>query len=140
MANLLFQGNSYEVCDDVRDAIELVTHTCGATAGYASGHAVGARVVFVFPNGQEIQIAFNKRDLVIVLRDRSADGRSLSKLLPANWIKKVYPRDGNAGQVLMSGKAKTLRPSATNPVLRLQLHRDELCQTLALYLGSAGSC
>ena len=72
MTKLMFQGNSYEVGDDVRYAIELVTNTYGARAGHSSGHAEGPRVVFVFPNDQEIQIAFNKKALVIVLRDRAA--------------------------------------------------------------------
>ena len=139
MTKLIFRGAPYEVGDDVRYAIELVTDTYGARVGHCSGHAEGPRVVFTFPNGQEVQIAFNKTALVMVLCDRTVDGRSLSKLLPATWIKKVYPRDGNAGSALMSGKAATLRPSSTNPVLRLQLRRDEVRQALALYLCGAES-
>ena len=139
MTKLLLQGESYEAGDDVRYAIELVTDTYGARTGHSSGHAEGPRVVFVFPNGQEVQIAFNRKDLVMVVCDRTADGRSLSKLLPETWIKRVYPRDGKAGSALMSGKAPTLRPSPSNPVLRLRLRRDEVRQALALYLGLAAA-
>ena len=137
MTTLILQGDSYEVADDVRYAVDLVSGTHGARIGHATGHRENPRVVFVFPSGHEIQIVFNKTVLVIVLRDRAADGHRLSQLLPAIWIKKVYPRDGNAGQALMSGKAPTLYPSGSNPVLRLQLRRDELRQVLSLYLGIA---
>lgn len=108
-----------------------------AKVGYSTEHADNPRVAYDFPGGLQAQIAFNKKALVMVLRDRTADGRSLLKLLPTTWIKKVYPRDGNAGEALMSGKVTTLRPSAANSVLRLQLTRDDLTYALGLYLGGA---
>lgn len=137
MALLTFDGNDFEVGDEVRYTVELLK-TYGAKEGVRSNHKVGPRVVFDLPGGRQVMVPFNPSGLVVVLSDRTADGASLLGVLTPSMIKSIYP-DKKAGTFLLSGKAPTLTPSARNKVVRLQLTRDELRLVLDLYLGVAAT-
>lgn len=139
MSEIVLNGKAYEVGDDVRYAVDLMTGEFGATVGHASDHVTSPRVAYTFPRhgGAQVHLPYNKRDLVVVLRDQARDGRSMTNLLPTEWIKGVFPRDGNAGSALMEGKVPYLKPTRDNTVLRVKVPRDELRRVLALYLDAA---
>ncbi|MCV2356560.1 DUF3883 domain-containing protein [Paucibacter sp. B2R-40] len=130
---------SYAVGDDVRHAVELMTNDYGAIPGYASDHDEDPRVAYSFPRhgGLTLQLPFNKRDLIFVMRDRTRNGQSLSAIWPSVSIKKTYPKDGNAGSALMQGKVPYLTPSRDNVVIRVKVARAEIRRLLDLYLAPA---
>jgi len=138
MAMLKFDGDEFDVSEEVSHAVGVLKSYYGAKEGARTKHEVAPRVVFDLPGGQQVMVPFNKTGLVVVLADRTARGASMQSWLAPSKIKSVYPAE-DAGTFLKSGKATALTPSARNKVLRLQLTRDELRAVLDHYAGVAAS-
>lgn len=124
-----------KISEDVIYAIELFTSRYGAGAPHDSGHKTRPTWIYSFPSygGAQVGIRMNKTSLTLYLRDKTRSGTLLSEFLPEDKITKKYPRDGSPASSIVG--SSYLQPSISNPVLLVNLLRQEVRSVLDVYFG-----